>query len=85
MKIKVGYRVKIKSLKWYETNKNEYGEVPVPCKFVSQMSQYCSKILKVIDIEGHVIRLYRNGNIDSGFVWSEQMFEKVYPCRAMKI
>ena len=85
MKIKVGYRVKIKSLKWYETNKDAYGEVHVPCKFVGQMAQYCSKILEVSDVDGYVIRLYRDGNIDSEFVWSEQMFEKVYPPRAIRI
>ncbi len=72
MKYKVGDKVRIKSLDWYNTNKNSYGVVEVPKNFISEMSEYCSK-------DAIIVRVYDDHyciNIDnSGYVWTDEMFE----------
>jgi len=80
--------VKIKSLDWYNENKNEYGEVPVRFNFVKEMARFCGKTLKVRVIGSYndFLLWEKPGIKDTGFSWSEQMFEKIYlSYRAMKI
>lgn len=48
MKYKKGQRVKIKSLDWYNKNKNEYGEVDCGLQaFTEEMALCCSKVLTI--------------------------------------
>ena len=75
MKYKVGDKVKIKSLEWYNTNKDKngliyFGDIP----FVRGMSDYCGKILTIN-------RLYYSTNTYEmfedmeGFDWNDGMIE----------
>ena len=53
MKYKVGDRVRIKSLDWYNENKNHCGEIPLfkpSGLFVPDMSRYCNNIMTIKDI-----------------------------------
>lgn len=72
MKYKVGDRVKIKSLDWYNENKNEYGNVDCGTRnFVDSMKSYCSKIL--------TIKGFGTNNsyimVDNVFWWTDEMIE----------
>ena len=51
MKYKVGDKVKIKSLDWYNENKNKYGNIICGyMPFTSDMSIYCGEVLTICDI-----------------------------------
>ena len=53
MRFKVGDRVRIKSLDWYNANKNHCGEIPLfkpSGLFVPDMSRYCNNIMTIKDI-----------------------------------
>lgn len=51
MKYKVGDRVRIKSLDWYNTNKDKHGFVDFSTSvFVPGMSQFCGKIVTIEDV-----------------------------------
>ena len=51
MKYKVGDKVKIKSLDWYNENKNKYGNIKCGyMPFTSNMSIYCGAVLTICDI-----------------------------------
>lgn len=74
MKYKVGDKVKIKSLDWYNTFKNIDGDVYIDVTFVSPMSKYCGKISTITKIN-------KRGNynlyIDNGkFDWTDDMFDE---------
>ena len=56
MKYKVGDKVKIKSLDWYNKNRNELGDVMISNKygnfcFTSEDSKLCGKIVTIEDID----------------------------------
>ena len=81
MKYKVGDKVRIKSLDWYNENKDEDGDVPCVCDilFLERMKKYCGKILtisKVYNCTGrydgkHIYEMEGAKNID----WTEDMIE----------
>lgn len=48
--LKVGDTVRIKSIEWYEANKDDCGGVNVPLRFVESMSKYCGKVFKIVSI-----------------------------------
>lgn len=70
-KYKVGDRVIVKSLDWYNENKDVYGNVSVPCCFVRAMSQYCGKVVTIRRIN------LRSYGIEESYdySWSDEMFE----------
>lgn len=71
-KYRVGDKVIVKSLAWYNENKNECGDVKVPCCFVREMSKYCGKVVTISRVN------YSSYSIDDDggrFSWSDQMFE----------
>lgn len=45
--LKVGDKIKIKSLDWYNKNKNEDGDIleEMPYPFSERMSEFCGKLL----------------------------------------
>ena len=54
MKFKVGDKVKVKSLSWYNSNKNSYGFVSDDNynePFSKKMAEYCGKVLEITAIE----------------------------------
>ena len=75
MKYKVGDKVKIKSLSWYNKNRNEYSSVVQNgISFTYSMSEYCGKIATIASIgsdnEHYII------DIDGGeWDWCDYMFE----------
>lgn len=77
MKYKVGDKVRIKSLEWYEKYHDCYGRVGVGSEsFVSDMVEYCGKeaIVKRVNETSYKI------DIDGQYYnWSEGMFEDENP------
>lgn len=69
-KYKVGDRVVVKSLDWYNQNKDCTGCVRVPCTFTREMSEYCGQTftIRCVNLNSY----YLNG---VGFMWSDEMFE----------
>jgi hypothetical protein len=76
-KYKVGDKVKIKSLKWYEANKDPLsGTIYIPCHFTQSMSKCCGKIFTIKSVGFHPIEeLYIYNLKEIHYNWSEQMFE----------
>ena len=74
MKYKVNDLVRIKSLDWYNKNKNKTGDVPCgEYDFVSDMSVFCGKIL-TIDVDfGNKTYLMKEDN--NGFIFTDEMIE----------
>lgn len=74
--LKIGDTVRIKSIDWYNQNKDENGYVNLFCTFTKSMSEYCGKeytILKIIDTgDGNKV-YYLNTPCHWNF--SEEMFE----------
>lgn len=70
-KYKVGDRVIVKSLDWYNENKNSVGTVPVPCAFVREMSSFCGKVVTIrrVNLSSYSIEE------SYSYSWSDEMFE----------
>lgn len=87
MKYKVGDIVKVKSLNWYNKNKNEYGDVTdVKCHFVTGMKIYCGKFATINWIGKEYSDPYYRINIDlHEYNWSEGMFENIKNIRRKKL
>ena len=78
MKYKVGDKVRIKSLEWYNERKNWLGHVAHDDfynTFVSSMSPYCGMTANITEVEGsHYILDVDNGN----WWWQDFMFEEAF-------
>ena len=91
MKYKVGDKVVIKSLDWYNINKNSKGKVGVPLEFISDMSKYCGMVATITNVEKlNEYRLdedfFYNLNIDNeNWNWTLEMFEDIKGLRKIKI
>ena len=74
MKYKVGDKVRIKSLDWYNENKSyETGNVYLSMSFVANMSKYCGQVATIIKASG---RNEYKIDLDNGYYnWSGEMFE----------
>ena len=76
MKYKVGDKVKIKSLEWYNENKNKLGHVVHnDCNntFVSSMAAYCGMEANITEVAGSYYIL----DVDNGdWWWQDFMFEE---------
>ena len=74
MKYKEGDRVLIKSIDWYNKNKDQAGDIPCgEYYFVSHMSVFCGKIL-TIDVEFEDETYLMKEDTD-GFVFTSEMIE----------
>ena len=79
MRFKVGDRVRIKSLDWYNENKDKKGNVYFeggevkPC-FSHCMSIYCGQIMTISDAIG---QLYDMIEDDGRFCWVDEMIESL--------
>ena len=73
MKYKVGDKVRIKSLDWYNENKNEFGDVKcsLNCSLTKSMSIYCGSIQTIESVV--------NGGMywmkENPFNWADEMIE----------
>lgn len=74
MKYKVGDKVKIKSLDWYNANKTKGNEVYLEgIVFLQLMSKYCGKVATII----YACRYGYSLDIDGGhYSWIDEMFEE---------
>ena len=72
MKYKVGDKVRIKSLDWYNENKDEYGYIDCGSReFFTKMSNWCGKIATIKEI--CKTNCYRLEEYD--FDWTDEMIE----------
>ena len=71
MEYKVGDRVRIKSLDWYNENKDEFGEINYKrCAFTNSMAPYCDSILTIVDKTKDYYWVDENM-----FIWTDEMIE----------
>ena len=74
MKYKIGDRVRIKSLDWYNDNRDYYGNVDCGFYyFTEEMTKYCGKILTI----GEVYRNDYELQEDKNFIWTDDMFDSI--------
>ena len=74
MKFKIGDKVKVKSLDWYNQNKDEYGDVwEGYTAFESIMSEYCGKVLTIEVVH---IGCYNLEEDSYNYDWEDWMFEE---------
>lgn len=75
LEYKVGDKVRIKSISWYNENKNEYGYVDagVGLIFDEKMSIWCGKTMTILN----VYQTYYTMEEDyiSQFYWRDEMIE----------
>ena len=72
MKYKVGDKVKIKSLDWYNSNKDEYGRVACGYHiFTEEMSKFCGQTMIICNITNLGV-MYMGGN---SHYWTNEMFD----------
>ena len=71
LKYKVGDKVLIKSIDWYNENKNKFGEINYKrCAFTNSMTQYCDSILTIVDKTKDYYWVDENM-----FIWTDEMIE----------
>lgn len=74
MKYKIGDKVKIKSLDWYNDNRDYYGNVECGFYyFTEEMTKYCGKILTIGEIYRNDYELQEGEN----FIWTDDMFDSI--------
>ena len=81
-KLEVGQKVTIKSLDWYNANKNEdTGAIILDAEvFVEEMAEYCGKTATILDafkdLDGESDAIMYRIDLDNrGWNWTEEMFE----------
>lgn len=72
IKYGIGDRVLVKSVDWYNENKDLCGVVNVPKNFVSSMSKYCGKVVAITRV-GY--NCYYIAEDNGEYAWSDEMFE----------
>ena len=70
-KYKVGDKVIVKSLDWYNQNKDTFGTVNVPCSFVRDMSRFCGKVVTIRSVGFSSYYIEESYS----YSWSDEMFE----------
>ena len=76
MKHKPGDKVKIRSLEWYEANRDAYGRVYFPHRehcFTPEMKRHCGKEAFIVYVYGEGYRLDIDGKLMT--IWTDEMFE----------
>lgn len=78
-KYKIGQKVKVKSIDWYNYNKDRYGSVCIEDKkpkFTFAMSKYCGLVLTINDHSEYEGEYYMIED-DGKYTWADEMFEGV--------
>lgn len=68
----IGDRVRIKSLEWYNENKDRYGSIECGfyC-FTKEMSVYCGQVMAISDKLNHgILKMEKDSHL-----WTDQMIE----------
>lgn len=76
MKYKVGDKVRVKSLEWYNKNKDANGTVNVSFGFIKDMMRYCGKEFTVTDVLDYSDGYLLSNNF---YIFSDEMLEEVIP------
>ena len=88
MKYNVGDKVRIKSIDWYNENKNENGSIYLNNNsFVSDMSEFCGKIATIIKKCDKYDKYYKL-DIDKNkgsWSWTDDMLEDIMESKKVKI
>lgn len=71
-KYKVGDKVVVNSLDWYNNNKDSQGVVRVPCAFVKEMARFCGRTVTIAYKGSFAYRIVEDND---NFMWSDEMFE----------
>lgn len=73
-KYKVGDKVRIKSLDWYNENKDEYGYIDYGCyMFFPCMSKFCGKTFEIAEVYSNC---YHVKELDAKTLeWTDEMIE----------
>ena len=80
-KLELGQKVTIKSVDWYNSNKDKNGAIKLATEvFVSEMSEYCGKTATIVDVfkdldgvDDNI--MYRIDLDNRGWNWTDEMFE----------
>ena len=80
MKYKIGDKVRVKSLRWYNENKDKYGYVQCGYKdFTENMRKYCGDVVTISGFYYSSFYDFTTYNIaeedDYSYAWSDDMFE----------
>ena len=76
MKYNVGDKVRIKSIDWYNENKDKYGYIDFDhiVSFLPYMSKYCGEIATIKRVD-RIFKFYDLDIDDEGGCWSDDMFD----------
>ena len=82
MKYKVGDRVRIKSIDWYEKNKSNRGYVTIVCEaevaFTIEMSSLCGQIVTISQkVYTQDVEFYRIREDRGTYMWTDEMIERL--------
>jgi hypothetical protein len=79
---KIGDKVKLKSLEWYDQNKNEEGNVIIngleydwELVFTKNDSQYCGQVFTISDISCDCENCYLFTEMTNGYYYCDEMIE----------
>lgn len=76
MRYKKGDRVRIKSLEWYNANKDEDGKVYVYCDsyaiFIQVMSKFCGQTVTISEVVDDLYGILEDGG---DYSWADYMIE----------
>lgn len=81
MKHKVGDRVQVKSLDWYNTSKNKYGVVELigsngwGFNFLEEMSAFCGEVMTISNIGSSDCGYYDMKEDNGAYFWTDEMIE----------
>ena len=85
MKYKVGDKVRIKNIDWYNENKDEFGDIDISedFTFYADRSKYCGKVFTISEVFDNSYLVKEDNN---EYYWSDEMIEglverngKTYP------
>ena len=80
-KLKLGQKVTIKSVDWYNSNKDKNGAIKLTTDvFVEEMSEYCGKTATIVDVFQNLDGvddniMYRIDLDHRDWNWTDEMFE----------
>ena len=80
LKYKVGDRVRINSLDWYNENKDEYGNIDINSDFTfyADRSKYCGKVFTIAEVFDNCYTVKEDNN---EYYWIDEMIEHLVAAR----
>lgn len=81
LELELGQKVTIKSLDWYNSNKDENGAIKLAAEtFVKEMAEYCGKTATILDafedLDGESDAIMYRIDLDNrDWNWTDEMFE----------